>query len=354
MDEVEERLEDVEVEISRLDERVGSRAIVKAFDAMDMSFGGFVDMAVTHASGEDSSVTSFNRQVFELLFGATLKEDWELFVAQAFIRKTGVDLTDRRNPDFSNLNSPVATDTVLASITHKVNDRLDIQIGRFITPQGIINIEHFPALLLDTRQPQFLRPFAKQTIFPNFSNGINVKVHTYFKGSSDHSLKYYLYSGSFSGNSTHFNLGTRLAYQLGGLTVGINGSEGERSSQFDSDYNVWGIDFLYDRGVILWKNEFFKTNEDLGLDRTGYYSQPAVRMGESWTLFYRYDRLEAGSDPATLIERDNFYAHSLGLVYNPNKNVRLRAIVTRKNLEATMTEPAAKAWLAELSATLSF
>ena len=108
------RLEDVEELASDVDERIGSRAVVNAFDALGLDFGGFLDLAATYAHGEDNSLASFNRQVFELLFNASLAEQWDLFVAQAFVRKISPDFSDRRNPDFSEL-SAVATDTVIAA-----------------------------------------------------------------------------------------------------------------------------------------------------------------------------------------------------------------------------------------------
>lgn len=122
MKNLEERLDSVEDSVANVDQKVGSRAVVNAFDAVEFNFGGFLDLAATHVRGEDSSATSFNRQVFELLLGATLYENWELFVAQAFQRKTSVDFSDRRNPDFANRDSPVDTDTVIAWANYRHED----------------------------------------------------------------------------------------------------------------------------------------------------------------------------------------------------------------------------------------
>lgn len=68
-----------------------------------------------------------------------------------------------------------STATVIAWANYIHSDTLNVQLGRYITPQGIIHIEHFPATLLDPEQPKFLRPFGGDTIFANFENS-GVKI----------------------------------------------------------------------------------------------------------------------------------------------------------------------------------
>ncbi|RMD64772.1 MAG: hypothetical protein D6826_01700 [Alphaproteobacteria bacterium] len=349
-----ERLDELEDVATSMEERIGSRAVVKAFDAAELNLGGFLDMAATHVEGEDDGATNFNRIVFELLAGATLWEDWELFVAQAFLRKSGIDFSDRTNPDFADLGS-VATDTVIAWGNYHYSDLLNVRAGRFITPHGIINIEHFPFVLLDPEQPQFLRPFSGQTIFPNFTDGLQVHGQT-FMANGD-ALSYSVYGGNFAGNSTDFNFGGRVAYALGdiGLTLGLNSTYGKRADSFsDSDYVVYGGDILYDKGPILWKTEIFATSENRGSDRFAFYTQPAWRISDMWTLYYRFDYLDAGDDPITLSEIGQSTEHVGGVVFDVNSNVRLRAKYTFKQFEDTATQPEADAHILQLSATFNF
>lgn len=352
---LEERIEETEELVSIIDERVGSRAVVNAFDASDLNIGGFVDLATTHANGADSSATSFNRQVFEVLVSAELGEYWDLFVAQAFVRKTAPDFSDRQNPDFADINN-VATDTVLAWADYRHNEMLNLQLGRFITPHGIINIEHFPALLLDPEQPQFLRPFIGQTMFPNFTDGFQMHGMKYFGTTEQNDLSYNIYTGNFAGNATDFNYGGRIAYRLGssGLTFGANMAKGTRTDQFDSDYYLYGADILFDNGAILWKNEVFVTDEDRGNDRFAFYTQPAWRVDDHWTLFYRFDYLDAGSNPVSLLEIGESTENVLGISFRPNPNVHLRNIWTYKSFDSTNLLSSEDSWLWQFSATLSF
>jgi len=352
------RVERLESIAQRVDEQVGSDAVVNAFDAVDLNLGGFLDLAATHVNGEDDSVTSFNRQVAELLVSADIAEDWRIFWAQSFLRKAGPNFTqnpagaDTANPDFGNLGG-AATDTVLAWTNYKHTDALQVQAGRFITPHGIVNQEHFPATLLDATQPQFLRPFSGQTVFPNFTNGIQLHGSAFLGGGLDaDQISYNLYTGNFTNNSTEFNVGGRVAYEVGGmgLTVGANATYGDRSDQRDADYVVVGGDIKYDSGPIIWKNEIFATDEDRGDNRLGAYTQPGYRLGEQWTAFYRFDYLDRGSDPDTLAARLESIEHSLGVNFQPHSNVRLRAILRN----TTFDGPDDDAQTAELSATLSF
>lgn len=354
--ELDERVTDVEDVVTDIDQRVGSRAVVNAFDAVELDFGGFVDTALTHIRGEDGAETAVNRTVFELLLSAKLDEDWELFVAQAFVRNTAADLSDPLNPSFADINSPVATDTVLAWVNYQADNLFNVRAGRFITPHGIINIEHFPALLLDPEQPQFLRPFPGQTLFPNFSNGLQVHGTAFLGERYQDSFEYSVYAASFAGNSSDFNYGGRAAYGFGdwGVKIGANTAYGQRTDQVDSGYFLYGADLLFDKGPFLWKNEIFFSNEDLGENRFAYYTQPAYRLTDRWTAFYRYDFLDGGTNPNTLAEIGESTEHAFGLSFKPVPNVHLRTIFTLRQLEATAQRVEADLEQLQFAATLNF
>lgn len=353
------RIEALEDELAGLDSRVGSRTVVNAFDAVKFDLGGFIHSAVTNVQAEDGEATSFNKTVFELLLKADLGDNWSAFVAQAFLRDSGVNYDDdgdgtsneageRRIPNFNGISEgPVMTDTPLAWVNYKQSDLLNVRFGRFITPHGIINIEHFPAILLDPEQPQFLRPFSGNTIFPNFLTGLQLNG---IKFLGEDSLRYDVYTGNFTGNSENLVTGGRLGYTWGGtgLTLGVNASTGERSKTASSDYSMYGVDLLYDKGPLLWKTEFFSTSEDAGNDRTAWYTQPAWRLNDKWAVFYRYDFLDDGGTDGDTIE------NAIGVNFLPTKNVRLRATATNKEFESGGGFDDATSQIYQLSATVSF
>lgn len=349
--ELEERVEDLEVVATDIDEAVGSRAVVNAFDGVSLDIGGFFDTTATLVIGEDGTDASFNRQVFELLVKADLGPKWDLFVAQAFIRNAPLAFTDpqqRTTPSFGNNNSPVATDTVIAWGQYRHSDLLNVQFGRFITPLGIVNVEHFPATLLDTEQPQFLRPFSGQNIFANFTNGANVYGTKYI---GNNALSYAAYAGVWAGNSSNVSFGGRINYGIGdsGLTIGANGFSGDRDNDIEGDrFYGGGIDVLYDKGPLLWKSELYTTSEGSGDNRLAFYTQPAVRLSDAWTILYRYDFLETGEPGGESVE------HVGGIVFDPIDNVRLRALYRLRRMKSDTGFESADANIVQLSTTFNF
>lgn len=363
----DDRLNDIEDAIERIEERIGSRSVAQGFDALQLTIGGFLHSALTNVDTDDGNATSFNRQIFELLIRAKLDENWSAFIAQAFIRESDIlyrGPEQRTDPAF---DIAVKSPTVIAWANYSSSNAANYQFGRFITPHGIINIEHFPATLLDTEQPQFLRPFGGQTIFPNFVTGAQIHGQIFLGKEGANIIQYHLYSGSFSGIDEEIIFGARTALSLGntGVTLGLNTSNGARlesySRTFDSgtglwtktsnpksDYTMVGADVLIDKGALLWKNEIYKTSEDFGGNKKAYYSQPAFRITPQWTIFYRYDFLDNGSGTGDTIE------NMLGINHTPRSNIRLRATLTDKKFKAGSTTQEADATIYQISATLSF
>lgn len=349
--ELAERVEDLEAVTAEVDAAIGSRAVVNAFDGVRLDVGGFFDSAASIVIGDEGTDASFNRQVFELLVKAELGPRWDLFVAQAFVREAPLTFTDpqqRTRPSFGDNNAPVATDTVIAWGQYHHSDLLNVQFGRFISPLGIINVEHFPASLLDTEQPQFLRPFPGQTLFANFANGLNVYGTTFF---GDSALNYAAFAGVWAGNSTNATFGGRLGYKIAntGFTVGANGFSGDRSGDASGDrFYGGGVDILYDKGPLQWKSEFFATSEGGGGDRLAYYTEPAIRLSDRWTAFYRYDFFDNGAAGGESVE------HLGGIVFDPIDNVRLRALYRKRRLKEGDGFDSADIDIIQFATTLNF
>lgn len=129
-DELSERLAPQENLTQELDENVGSRAIVQAFDAMQLDLGGFLNAAFTHIHGEKGSATSFDQLTFEILLKAQFSKRFSAFFAQAFIRESNTRFTDtfqRTLPGFTFSGSGgVKTPLVIVWANYMHGDSLNI------------------------------------------------------------------------------------------------------------------------------------------------------------------------------------------------------------------------------------
>jgi len=363
-DDLTDRVDELEDYVFDIDERLGSRPVVRAFDGLSLDIGGFITQSFTAAFGEDSSEASFNQTLFELLIAAQVNEDIDFFTALGFLREADLDVaTDPRNPTFMDFAN--RTPQIISWANYRVSDQFEIRAGRFVTPHGIINIEHFPPVLLEINQPQFLRPFSGATLFPNFLIGVQAHGKFFVGEGGKDKLSYSAYAGMFAADPDGLITGGRVDYTFGntGLTVGANYSFGHREadgtppppgslsivgneSLVTNDYHLIGADLLYDKGRILWKNEVFFTYEKDQDNRFAFYTQPAFRITNDgkWIAFYRFDYLDPGQELGDSLE------HVVGLNFRARARVRVRAAAFFKHFEtADELLPAF-----QLSATFSF
>lgn len=347
-----ERLEQVESTVVSIEDRVGSRALVSAFDAKSLDVGGFLHQTFTYIDGEDANSASFNRTVFELLLRAQLNDRVSAFLAQAFARESADPFSNaaggtREQPNF--ISGGTGTETVLAWANYRVSDAFNVRVGRLISPQGIVNIEHFPAVLLDPEQPQFLRPFGGDTLFANFTTGVELHGQKFF---DKNRLSWHTYGGNFAGNGDELIYGARGAWTFGdsGITLGANYNGGERKQAGSGEFDVYGADIKIDRGWFELTGEVFASDESSPTldNRTAWYLQPAVRFAKDWTAFYRYDFLDNGRREGDSVE------NVLGLTYKPLPTLHLRASLTFKDFDRGLTLPEADARIFQMSGTLSF
>jgi len=356
IEDLQEQVDNLELIIDEMSEQLGNRALVRVFDGIKLDIGGFLHSAYTFIDGEEDSLGSFNRQNFELLIGAELTENWTAFVAAGFLREAGdpFSVGSRETPTFdTNNNSPL----IIGWVNYEHSDLFNVRVGRMITPHGVINIEHFPATLLDPEQPQLLRPFGGNTIFPNFSTGIQLHGKN-FTNTGIFSYQTYA-TNATSGNNTSNSeevIGTRLAYgnMNGSWEIGLNGSDSYRAST-SSDNTMFGVDAHARFGNFDFTAEIYNTSEDTGGDREAYYLRPAWHISDKWVAFYRHDFLDAGDEYGESTE------NALGINYLPNNNVRLRIIYTMKEFndgftDSTLTTSlnSADADIIQFSGTYSF
>lgn len=303
---------------------------VGVFDALELDLGGFLTQTLTVAHGDRNTEVSPNQTLLEILLRARPTERVSVFAALGWLREADLDLSDPANPNFRGQQN--RTPQIISWFNYRHQDALQLRLGRIITPQGIINIEHFPPTLLEINQPQFLRPFPGATIFPNFLNGAEVHGR---RRLGDGVFRYSVFGGVFTPAPEDWTAGGRAAWEWipKGLAFGVNVSGGSRNdgagalgnfstvpvaSVVANDYAVVGADLLLDHGRIIWKTEVFYSFEEDEQDRLAFYTQPGFRLDDRWTVFYRFDHLDPGQNLPTTLE------HVLGLNFLPHRLVRFR------------------------------
>jgi hypothetical protein len=352
-----------------LEEKVGTRSLVHAFDAKSLDIGGFFTFAACYAHGKHSSEFSTNQSLLEILIRAQITDDLSFFTALGFLREADLDVTEKDHPTFRKYANRVPQ--IIAWANYHYSDLIQVQLGRFVTPQGIINIEHFPPILLEINQPQFLRPFSGATMFPNFIIGGQFHGKHFIGEQDEHVLLYHLFSGYFNNAPKDLIAGLRTAYSIPdvGLTVGVNYSHGRRlnCSEPDSptgtlghlsivgslsattnDYDQFGADLLIDCGPFLWKNEVWYSQERHEENRLAYYTQPAYRISDEWIVFYRFDFLRAGQTVGKSKE------HVVGVNFLPFSTVRTRTAYFCKETKCPGTNTDRRIHAVQTSATVSF
>ena len=352
-----ERLDASEEQLIEVEDRIAGRPLVRTYDALGLRFGGFLTQTFSGVQGQETDVFSANQTLLELLVSADLTDDVSAFAAIGFLREADIDFTDPERPIVRNFANRVPL--ILGSVEWAPDERFRLQLGRFITPHGIINIEHFPPTLLEINQPQFLRPFSGATIFPNFTNGARI-AGAFHLGDGVGSLEYDAYLGHFNLEPDSNVVGARVAFDSDlGFEAGVNYGHGRRAqgasalgsisvvgplSLTSNEYDFVGADFLVDKGPVFWKTELFVTFEDQQEDRFAFYTQPAFRFSDEWSAFYRFDHFDPGQGLTSSTE------HVVGCNYLPIPTIRLRGAVIFKEFEQTNDD----AQIFQLTATFSF
>lgn len=307
-EELLKRLQELEEQVLELQLKETGKAPVTAFDAIKLDFGGFITQTFTSTfNGDSPDRSSFDQTNLEFLVGADITENHRFFTAVGFLRQsdlvneaTATDVSQRRFAPSAN-----RVPGIILWGQHTFSDLFEVTYGRFIDPWGIINIEHFPPVLMSLNQPQYLRNiqpgnlFGGNTIIPNFLNGIMMHGSKFF---GNHRAEYYGYTSNFNGQgSSDFISGARLAWTLPNRSATLGGSyqNGVRDDATNDHYDAFGLDFKVKHKGFLLKSEYIYSNIKNRDNRESYYIQPAYKRGD-WLVFYRFDFLDLN----TTIEDD--------------------------------------------------
>jgi len=324
--ETEIKLAELEARIDELEELVEDKADqdknVASFIAQRLNFGGIYGSVYQGLFGEEENNFGFTENNLEIFISPRITSKLDLFIAAGFLSTAGPP----GGNNFSTTVDPGSNKIVrrINPITFKnpliigygrwtFNNKAKLLFGKKMVDFGIIIKEHFPQSLHSFFQPQFVRPFPGNTVVANFA------IASWFTGratNANTSHEYTAYFGSFDGNPNEKLIGTD--YQLGlnndQVKFGISWQHGTRNNSTPN--NVYdSVDFytLINTSKFMLKSEFVLSNEDSGLDKTGFYIQPIFKVHTKFEPFLRYDYFDAGTDmtkKTEIIIGSNFFPAS--------------------------------------------
>ncbi len=328
----EQRMLNLEQEVQFLSEQLidlqvenSSEVPINTFDSIKFNLGGFITQTYTvNHAGDFSTDDQFDQTNIELLLSADITEEDRFFASLGYLRQHDFDnehtLQDVTLRGFG--RSINRNPLIIGWWEHTFGNSLAVKAGRFITPWGIINTEHFPPTLQELNQPIFLRPFEGNLTIPNFLNGVEASG-----GFAEQTISYNAYYGQFSGEPGESVFGGRLTWDIPGDIAVLGGSyqNGVKTgSGEDETYNAFGVDLLLNYNHFGMKAEWYNSSLDIREDEEAFYVQPFVTLGD-FILFYRYDSIDL--DDTVVPGRDEV-EHIVGLNYFFDEKVRLRAQYT--------------------------
>ncbi len=212
------------------------------------------------------------------------------------------------------------------------NRLLSVRFGKQLSPQYWWQ-NHYPNLTLSTVLPIYLRE-----LFPAELVGVMVQGSaTSPVGASEFGVgyKFYVANNNFEGNSRRdlrdgkaWGARGQLRFPTGGALRRFDvaadmyrGHVGLTTKELAED-NVVGLESQLEVSSFLFQAEWAR-GTSLELTRTGYYLQPALRIDEDWTAFYRFEQLE--SPRIRRAER----RHLGGLNYRPYPQIAFKAELYR-------------------------
>ncbi len=284
-------VDDLKSELERIQRRL---AVLEAEDEdlihrlSDMvSISGYADgeYIMTDKKGDNNR---FRVHHLSLFFKKQISEQWRLFTEIEYEDAPKLSGTD----DGSAIKDTEGKVFVeVFTLEYYLNRYLNFRLGRFLTPGGIWNVEHYPPFVLTQERPQHIRK-----IFPQLQDGLQLL------GSANLAnvvTDYIFYVSNGQGNTGHGDgnedkaLGTRIKFKLPYLsTIETGFSYYVEEKNNEDEIRSAGADLLIQWGGLKFQGEYAKEFIDLaagsGFQEIGYYGQLQYDY-RKWTLGYRYD-----------------------------------------------------------------
>lgn len=268
-------------------------------DLMEISGYGDGEYKITDQKGKNNE---FRVHHLSLFFIKQIGDRWRMF--------SEIEYED--GPNTAKNEGKIFVEVF--TLEYYLNQYLNFRLGRFLTPAGIWNVDHYPPFVLTQERPQHVRK-----IFPQLNDGLQLLGSAHM---ANVTTDYIFYVSNGQGNTGHGDgnedkaLGARLKFGLPILSEAEVGTSYYREELNNkTDFDALGADlFLSWRNVRLqaeYAKGFFEPVAGEDDERTGYYGQLEYDL-KNWTLGYRYDWY----DPSSETDNDRKTINTLALNYH--------------------------------------
>ncbi len=375
LDDLGKRVEELEEHAAKTAERTGGRALLQAFTADSLDFGGHVSSQFAYVHGENGSDAGHYVTLFELFLKAQVADSWSVFAAPGFYIFNGGLLDNPGTTTITGDPTSIADETSLSRMFLSrvysqwvAGDWLQVQGGIVGSPHGTTNREYFIPARNIADGNLHTRYFLVNQLYPQQLLGVRVSGKQVLGDGSDR-LEYDVYWGGEDDSPNDSITGARLAYAFGdiGLTIAANYGRGTREgfpsqplssptplftanvpilqSPFTGmfnlarDYEFAGIDIDWRRGDFVSKTELYYSAEEDVADQKALSTEWAWFFAPQWAFAYRFDYYDAGADLDSLglaVQRlGHATEHVVGLSFLPDDAVKIRVDVHHMELPNT-------------------
>lgn len=294
--EVEDRVEILE---ARMDEAEASFS-----DLLEVS--GYLDTEYIFTKDKPGSNDGFRVHHLSLMFGKKIDDNWSFFSELEF----------EDAPKFVGTTAEGKIFLEAVYIDHDCGNGNHVRLGRYITPAGIWNLDHYPPFVPTQDRPQHIRK-----IFPQYLDGVQAFGS---RNLNNVLVDYSVYVGNGGGEDGHGDsnqgkaIGGRAKVKLlnaGDVEIGVSAYSGKDNG--DADRSSTGFDVRFAHKNIKFQGEYGKAKikPAAGGDynSTGWYGQVIYDINKV-SLVYRYDTYEANS---TTVSTKNVNTAAINYHFTP-------------------------------------
>jgi len=282
-EELNQKLEELQVETEIISDNVEN---LEEILSKGLNVSGYMDVEYI-VDDREGKVDGFRIHHFSLFLQKKLHKNWSVFSELEFEDAPFFEAGGSK--ELSRSEGKILLEQVYAD--YHATPNMTLRGGRFLTPAGIWNINHYPPFVTTQSRPLHIR-----NIFPQYLDGLelsgSVNIHDYM-------LSYSGYAANGGGNPGSGDqnedkaFGGRLEFNaplMVELKIGVSALNDKLND--GTEKTATGADLQLNISALKIQAEYATADMKPGEGQTygmqGYYVQALTNLG-MWTFFGRYD-----------------------------------------------------------------